>query len=466
MTRRRRITIGVLLSTVLASCASVPEPVVTPEFDLEPLSAPARDTEILEPPVAGASERAEAAETDRNPAPRAGDALERRPSPLATFTPENPLEDAITRIEAPLRGEPVRYAEPALPALPAIAAAPEADTAEDAGTIDAAEPADEAAQAAPAAQAGVSTPPEASAAAASDDVAAEPASAAASAPAADATRVAEPPRPPAASPVRPEPPAAAPEPERAPGDERVEVAVTQNFTIELPGENWIFLPDEESAVTLRARNRVNGSTIFEFVPDRAGEFSFSLQQQHMVTGDIRHHVVDVVAHDTPDGEATGVATPEPADGDGTDVAAADGVDIADGIAAVDGADAADGGDDDLETGDGAEVDISLDLPDSASAFPETPEQMLQTARRLRTERQFTAAYDLLNRWFELYAGHRGTDIAHFLTGMILVESPELRNVRSGMSHLAIVRADFPRSEVFHEADAEYRRLQRHFVQVR
>jgi hypothetical protein len=135
---------------------------------------------------------------------------------------------------------------------------------------------------------------------------------------------------------------------------------------------------------------------------------------------------------------------------------------------VPGTDDADGAGDAIDLAAALAIDIS---GADADAVPEadtplTPEDMLQTARELRDAGQFDEAYAMLVEWFSLYDGSGGSDLAHFLMGMLLVESQGHRDVRGGMSHLAVVRSEYPRSPVFHEADAEYRRLQRHFVHVR
>ncbi|TVQ26902.1 MAG: hypothetical protein EA383_04055 [Spirochaetaceae bacterium] len=449
MTHRRRIS-GLLFVLLLASCASVPEQpgeneTIATDAPALPLLEVERSSETLEiasPVDAVSGDSPEDIEPLR-PAADSLPAVASRSAPLAVYTPENPLADALARPAGPEMAPAFAYDEPALPELPALAAAESGaapETARDAApetslsvpTVVATETPREAQLLSPPGVA-APTPPADTPAAPSEPAAQQAAPASPPEPApTPAQQTAD------AQPTPPESPQSQPaETDGQEIHERIDVQVAQSFTIELSGENWLFLPQNEAPVRLQSRDRIDGTTVFRFLPDSDAPFTLELQQQNLASGDVRVHRVEV----SPVADIT-----DPQDADAR-------------VAQT-------------ETGDDEPDEAEVDAEAPADAEDETEyrvltsQEMLQTAREMRTQRRFEEAFELLGRWFDLYAGSPGGDLAHFLTGMILVESETLRNVRNGMSHLAVVRDEYPRSTLFREADAEYRRLQRHFVHVR
>ncbi len=420
MTHRRRYS-GVLFVLLLASCASVQEQsgeqeTIATDTTALPLLEAGRSSVTLEidSPVEAISGDFSGDMDSPRSAAYSEPMFASRSAPLAAYTPENPLADSITRPEGPESGIALTYDEPALPALAVAdsetASAPDAETR-------------------PAPDAVPETPTEPSPALATTE---------------RNTAVRETPR--ETQLVSPAADAPATPPAETDGQEiheRIDVQIAQSFTIELPGENWLFLPQHEAPVRMQSRDRIDGTTVFRFLPEADRPFTLELQQQNLASGDVRVHRVEV----------SPVANV-------SDVQVADTEDAA-----------SEAGDNELADSD-VDARSEADLVAEAEVAAETEDrvltsqEMLQAAREMRTQRRFEEAFELLERWFNLYAGSSGSDLAHFLTGMILVESETLRNVRNGMLHLAVVRDEYPRSTLFREADAEYRRLQRHFVHVR
>ncbi|MFW6252745.1 MAG: hypothetical protein ACOC4F_02330, partial [bacterium] len=278
MTRIRRF-IGIMAVTMLASCASVPldteaetqahavSETAVPETESDPepeLLVRSREAETLERAPAGdpegEPEPTQLRSTPTAPSPPA------REAPLLSYTPEDPLSDAIEPPPLPSLPLDVAYDEPAMPAMPELPQIARETTAITQTPEETPEPAPEETR-----EPAVHEHP------------------------ADRLQLreeppAEPPAEPTAEPVE-APEITAPEEIH----ERIETNVSESVFVEVPGENWLYVPGADEALVLRARERSDGETVFEFRPEEEGVFIIDLQQQNLGSGTLETHRVEISA---------------------------------------------------------------------------------------------------------------------------------------------------------------------------